>query len=268
MQIIETKIESKTFKSELCEDGLFISDDFIAIIDGVTAKGKHLWQGKTSGRYAKDIILNELTKMPKDIQAYELFGNLSKRLKVCYNKEMDKEVQEEKLRASIIIYTAAHEEVWSYGDCQCIIDGVYYTHKKSIDSMNENIRCFILQNALLNGKTYEQLSKEDIGREAIQEFMKMQFSFENKEMVFGYPILNGDEIKESLIKRYKATKGKEIVLASDGYPMLYNTLDESESYLRKQLKTDPLCCREFFSTKGVLQGNQSFDDRSYCRVVI
>lgn len=39
MQIIEQFIASKYGDDVLCEDGLFINDKFIAVMDGVTAKG-------------------------------------------------------------------------------------------------------------------------------------------------------------------------------------------------------------------------------------
>ena len=39
VQIIEQFICSKYPDQKKCEDGLFISNDFIAVIDGVTSKG-------------------------------------------------------------------------------------------------------------------------------------------------------------------------------------------------------------------------------------
>ena len=39
VQIIEQFICSKYPDQQTCEDGLFISSDFIAVIDGVTSKG-------------------------------------------------------------------------------------------------------------------------------------------------------------------------------------------------------------------------------------
>lgn len=60
----------------------------------------------------------------------------------------------------------------------------------------------------------------------------------------------------------------ELVLASDGYPFLKPTLDESEAMLASQLGNDPLCMNTFKATKGLMAGNKSFDDRSYLRVGI
>ena len=61
--------------------------------------------------------------------------------------------------------------------------------------------------------------------------------------------------------------GREIVLASDGYPFLKPTLADSEAALAHLIATDPQCIREFIATKGLVGGNRSFDDRTYVRFV-
>lgn len=56
MQVIEKFIASKYGDDALCEDGLFINDKFIAVMDGVTAKGDILWNNKTSGLDRKSVV--------------------------------------------------------------------------------------------------------------------------------------------------------------------------------------------------------------------
>ena len=69
-----------------------------------------------------------------------------------------------------------------------------------------------------------------------------------------------------LIKVIHLSEGKhEIILASDGYPLLRPTLQQSEQDLDRLLKEDPQCCRLYESTKGLKPGNKSFDDRTYVR---
>ena len=58
----------------------------------------------------------------------------------------------------------------------------------------------------------------------------------------------------------------EIVLASDGYPFLHPTLEESEAALQRQRQHDPLnYSPDFQATKAFHPDNNSFDDRSYIR---
>ena len=49
VQIIEQFICSKYPDQKKCEDGLFISSDFIAVIDGVTSKGALTWPDGSEG---------------------------------------------------------------------------------------------------------------------------------------------------------------------------------------------------------------------------
>ena len=57
----------------------------------------------------------------------------------------------------------------------------------------------------------------------------------------------------------------EIVLASDGYPFLEPTLAASEVALAEQIANDPQNIHSFIATKGIVEGNKSFDDRTYIR---
>lgn len=63
MKIIEKFIASKYGDDTLCEDGLFINDKFIAVMDGVTAKGKLLWDSKTSGFRTKEVLINAMAQL-------------------------------------------------------------------------------------------------------------------------------------------------------------------------------------------------------------
>ena len=114
----------------------------------------------------------------------------------------------------------------------------------------------------------DSLALTDPGRAYIQENLFMQFSFENKIGPFGYPVLNGMGIEESMLKRYPISSGDTIVLASDGYPALCNTLKKSEAELTHIHQKDPLCFRLYRSTKGFTNDTMSFDDRCYCRFVV
>ncbi len=59
-----------------------------------------------------------------------------------------------------------------------------------------------------------------------------------------------------------------VVLASDGYPILKATLQESEESLARHLADDPQNIKEYVATKGLVEGNLSFDDRAYVRLTI
>lgn len=93
----------------------------------------------------------------------------------------------------------------------------------------------------------------------------MQLAFENVLGYFGYPVLNGQGIEKSMIRKYQVKPGDQIVLASDGYPILKSSLMDSENELQNIKNKDQLCYKEYRSTKGIEGNNVSFDDRTYCR---
>ena len=87
-------------------------------------------------------------------------------------------------------------------------------------------------------------------------------------MEFGYPMLDGTVVESRFLKTQKVAEGSTIVLATDGYPILKESLAESEKELARLLKEDPLCIFDYKSTKGLAEGCSSFDDRTYVRLEI
>ena len=269
MKIIEKYILGKAQDQQLCEDGLFVSDDMIMVVDGVTSKGSMLFEGKSSGRYCKDLIL-ELAENTdfKNITAESFLNLIDKTLSEKVKNQFGDLDITDYPRACLIAYNKSKNEVWSYGDCQCMINGKLFANEKAIDTVTSNVRSFYLTKAVLQGATTDELIQNDVGRNAIMDMLKAQFMFENKDCEWGYPVINGQGINLKLLKTYHVCEGDEVILASDGYPVLKHTLRESEEELERILKEDPMCFNEFKTTKGVKKGNNSFDDRTYCRFVI
>ena len=269
MQVVETFLCGKENNPKTCEDGIFIGEYLVAVIDGVTAKGHRLWDGHKSGYYAKEILLEYLNRKHIEKQEpLELLNNLDKVLKdaVAVSKELLQ--PEEYPRASIIIYNDYYKEIWNYGDCQCSINGIAHTHTKEIDVINAKLRAARLKEALRDGMSMDELIINDIGRDAILENLLKQFTYENKKENYGYPILNGMGIEKEMLCIYKVKNGDEIILASDGYPKLGRSLEESEAKLQRIITKDPLCFQLYPSTKGIKEGNISFDDRAFCRICV
>lgn len=268
MKIIESFLCGKENNPLTCEDGIFISDKMIAIIDGVTAKSEYLWNGKKSGCFAKDVLMEYLQTGVEHLTAMELFTGMDSVLRDCIGEQEQILHMKEYPRASVIVYNDIYKEVWMYGDCQCRIGDSVYTHEKKVDTLNAMLRAYHLERFLLQGMTVEELAKEDLGRVAILDNLNSQFAFENKVGQFGYPVLNGMGIEASMMKVYSVSVGEEVILASDGYPVLGTSFAESEEYLKRVLREDPMCFRMHPSTKGLQEGNVSFDDRAFCRFVV
>ncbi len=264
MKVMQSFIEGKAGNPDTCEDGLVIKEHFIAVVDGVTAKSEHLWDGSKSGCYARKLLCSYMEENPvEDMGDLELLEHLNSLLHEAAEGKGALRIQDYP-RAAIIFYQEKTGTICSYGDCQCLINGKKYDHGKLIDDMNACVRGFYLEYALMHGSTLEELKEHDVGRDAIKQNLLMQFSFENQDGRFGYPVLNGMGINPSLVVRHHVCDGDMVVLASDGYPELSDTLEDSEQRLKKIIQDDPLCFRRYPSTKGIKPGSQSFDDRTYC----
>ena len=94
-------------------------------------------------------------------------------------------------------------------------------------------------------------------------YLKEQGIFANTNYSFGYSVINGGTIIPKNVKVYSVQSGDRIILATDGYPKLFDTLEASEQYLELKLKEDPDCVYSLRGTKGVSSGNVSFDDRAF-----
>lgn len=259
--IIEYYIQGKTGNIDDLEDAIVVTKDFYAVIDGVTSKFPVKYQKKTAGRYCAELLKSAIESLPRDIDVNCALELLDKTVSLAY--EGGEITAENKMQASVIIYSKARREVWSYGDCQLMINDTVYDHKKAIDKTLENLRALTILTYLNEGGERESLFENDIGRESIMPYLKKQSQFANADGYFGYGVIDGCGINKSHIKVYTVEKGDNVILASDGYPRLFKTLEESEKYLKEALENDPLCICENMQTKMKSQGNASFDDRSY-----
>lgn len=281
IQIIEQSIISKYPEQDQCEDGLFIGNDYIAVADGVTGKGTLRWPpaedrissitplSMTSGRYAREVLLKALKTMPPDMDGPSAIGYLNQALARAGQGRAHilREHREERLQAVIILYSRRRREVWSFGDCQCIIGHELYTHSKKIDDLMAQVRSLYDQTELMLGRTVEELCADDPGRSYILPLLRRQLMFANQDSPWGYDVLDGFAIHPEHVAVHPVQPGAQVVLASDGYPKLQESLAESEDILHALIEKDPLCIWENPGTKGLVKGNVSFDDRTYVRFI-
>lgn len=266
MKFIESFLKGKNPDPKKCEDGFFINDDFVVVVDGVTSKGLPLKNGKTGGCEAKDLILQAFRTMPAKIDVEECLTILDDLLAQAYEELCEKKAVENYLRAAVIIYSNAKRCIWSYGDCLFAINGQVIDNSKLVDRLASELRSILICEYLSHGFSKDDLLMNDKARQEILPLLKLQQHLENLDSEFGFPVLNGHGICKKLIRSIPVPKASsEIVLASDGYPILCASLEESENELQNILKNDPLCYQLFPNTKGVQEGLYSFDDRCYIR---
>lgn len=289
MKIIESSIIGKK-SPEACEDGMVVTDDFIAVIDGSTSKTpKHLNSDMKNGRYAMMLISEYIREELKadasvdefcqGVTAY-IYNKVYEKLGV---EERLKEHPEERLTASAILYSRTRNEVWMVGDCQAIIGGKLYENGKPYEEKIARKRVELIEQGLSPAEARKQIEPL---------LIKAMLSGQNQTytVIDGYPIYregvkvvsvsDSSSVQDSVPASDSvpcsdsasasgtiSVSSFEIVLASDGYPFLKPTLAASEAALAEQIANDPQNIRSFIATKGIVEGNKSFDDRTYIRFV-
>lgn len=267
-EIIEQYIQGKRKDQSLNEDGLVITENYIAVIDGASSAAP--FNGVSGGLLAKNILVKGLSEMKTEDDGFEVIKRLDSLL-----HEAQKDFPESKLDpakrmyASLVIYSVKDRQIWNYGDCPFLINGTFHQFDKKIDTLNADVRSFITQAELSLGKREEDILRNDVGATFIKTLLNYQPVFANKSCEFGYPILDGYGINKDLFECIDVSDGDEVVLATDGYPKLCGTLEESERELSRILAEDPLCImNENRAVKGVYDGLDSFDDRCYIRFTV
>ena len=257
MKIIETKIVGKK-SLESCEDGIVCTDDFVAVIDGSTSKTPtHLSPAMKNGRFAMTLISEYIRQ---ELKAEASVDDFCQGVTAyIYNKvyvPLDiasrlRSHPEERLTASAIVYSRARQEVWMVGDCQAIIDGKLYENGKPYEQEVAEKRAALVR---------QGVSPAEARQAIVPQLVQAMLDGQNKT----YAVIDGFPIYREGVKVVNE-KSHEVILASDGYPFLKPTLEESETALANQLAHDPQNIDTFIATKGLVDGNVSFDDRAYVR---
>ena len=264
VEIKESFILGKREDESLNEDGLVVTDNYISVIDGASSAAS--FNGVSGGLLAKNIIASELETLENIEDGFKVIKHLNLLLKQAQKAFPESESNPSKrMFASLIIYNINTRQIWNYGDCPFTVNGVLHQYDKKIDVLNANIRSFVVQYALATGKNIDDILRADPGAEAIKQMLDYQNTFANKNVEYGYPILDGFELCRELFETVDVSQGDEVVLATDGYPKICPTLAESEKELQRLLESDPLCIGENKAVKCRYHGLKSFDDRCYIR---
>lgn len=153
------------------------------------------------------------------------------------------------------------------GDCQCLVANEKHTNPKRIDRLLSEVRAFYLFSELRSGKTINDLLELDPGRSFILPLLERQALFQNADAPYGYSVFDGFPVALKDVKQIQVSRdATHLVLASDGYPDLASSLEESEKRLQEAIARDPLCMTLNKSTKGMGRNSSSFDDRAYLKI--
>lgn len=242
----------------------------MAVIDGSTSKTtRRHSRWYSNGRYAMKLISDYIRHADKNISVDRFCYEVTEVIRKHYKKsEMEHLAAhpEERLCASCIVFSRLRREIWMIGDCQCLVGDEYYDNPKPGEAQIAGLRAEEARRLLQSGEcTVDDLRREDISRKAILPRLVASMVKENVD----YAVIDGFPIPMRKVRVLTLDFSPwTVVLASDGYPFLCPTLEESEARLQQQIASDPLNIDTFKATKACLEGNNSFDDRSYIRIEV
>ena len=258
------------------EDGLLATPaGYVAVIDGATSKSAFRLDGKASGRWAMELLAEAISGFPPGLDMPQAVARLTEAVRAFYARRgLEGYVAghpSHRFTASVVMFSLARREVWQVGDCPCRVGAACFPNGKLIDRIAADARCAFNLAFRLGGGTCPDIAADDPGRRFIRPLLEMQAAFQNQPpgvSPYAYAAVDGFPVPLELVNVYPVHPGDEVVLASDGYPLVLPTLSESEWYLRRVLEEDPSCLSLFKSTKGKQAGNRSFDDRAFVRFTL
>ena len=268
MQIIEQTIVPKN-PARKSEDGIVATPDFVAVIDGSTSKSRvRCYRDTFLGHHSPGLlamltVAATIKTMPADVTCHQFCQAAALAIRRRYIKSLLPHLAqhpEDRLAASAIVYSRLRRELWLIGDCQALVDGTLIDNPKPHEQMLAQERADIIRQT---PRPWDSFLIDDTARQTIIPHMLECMQQQN----VSYAVLDGFPVAERYVKVIALDfQPHQLVLASDGYPFLCPTLEESEARLAAQHREDPLNIGPaFMATKAFMRGNNSFDDRAYIR---
>ena len=219
------------------------------------------------------LVSNYIRRMPKNTTCEAFLRGVTAYVRKHYKKSMLQrlaEHPEDRLTSSVVVFSRLCREIWMIGDCQCLVSPItqhptpqFYDNPKPYEAELAAMRAKEVERLLNEGHTADDLCRNDIARPVI--IPRMIETMRNQNIT--YSVVDGFPIDRQHVRTITLDfQPYEIVLASDGYPFLHPTLEESEAALQHQRQHDPLNIGPHFqATKAFHPDFNSFDDRTYIR---
>lgn len=290
MKIIEQALTAKNPRKK-SEDGIVVTDDFVAVIDGSTSKSTYQHTrhqpfkalmahafNASNGRYAMLLTASYIRHMGKNTTCEQFMRGVTAHIRKHYSETMMQRLTdhpEDRMTCSVIIFSRLRREIWMIGDCQGLLtpchpssspaDSIFLDNPKPAEAELAEKRAAETKRLLAEGHSIDELRRNDKARATIIPRMLETMLQQN----ISYSVIDGFPIAKRYVRVITLDfQSWNVVLASDGYPHLRATLAESEQALEQQRLNDPLNIGDFKATKAFHPDFNSFDDRAYIRFVV
>lgn len=270
IEIREQFVEAKS-ADRVCEDMIVTTDDFLAVIDGASDVTGAQFDGKTGGRFAAEVVASVITELPPTIDARTFADTLAERLRAEVHDTvgtLSKDVRWP--NACVACASVYRREVWRIGDCNVTIGGVENLGGKRVDDAAYGFRAAVNAALLAKGMPLSTIVEDDPGAHATRPLLDNQQHLANVVGSWGFGCINGLRVPDDYLEVLTIPASPtEVIITSDGFPVVAATLQESEAALRALIERDPAAVGELWSVgKSTKSGANAPDDRAYLRFEI
>ncbi len=265
MQVIEQFSQSKYGDDLRNEDAIVITDHYVAVIDGATDLSGIQLEGTTPGRFAAQTVKEAIECLSKDVDGHQAMKFIAEFLKI---RKIDRDLPKEFRPFCVLaIYSKQNKQLFRLKDIQVKLNSKELDSTiRAMDAMIP-FRQAVFHSRIEAGATTEELYKDDPFMPSMKALCYHQKSLENNnKSAWGFGVMNGEDIPERFIEIIDVPTGSDVIITSDGYPIVKDTLEASEAALRKLLVEDPLLIGTHPQPKGIKPGLDSFDDRSWLKI--
>lgn len=266
-RLVESMLLGKTDDLPRCEDAIIVTPDFVVVVDGATAPEACGCPHESPGRSAAQAITAATGRLAADVDLGEALRHWTAAVVAAAATHPG---HAESLSASLAAYARQRREIWIVGDVSAALDGVVIQRTKVVDRVAAGFRRAVLHAEIASGASLDSLRSDDPGRAAILPLLRRQRAFRNvaaSEYGFAAVAVEATPLALCQVVRLDA-RSHELVLATDGYPVVASDLATAEARVAAEISADPLMVGDHLQTKGVAPGAASFDDRAFVRPTI
>ena len=164
----------------------------------------------------------------------------------------------------MLIFSHHRRELWRIGDSGFAIDGDVDLPDKPIDQLAYGLRAAYLHALIAGGADPDELGDDDPGFELLKPVYVAQRHLTNQTMPYGYGALDGSTVPEPYIECIPVPDdARRLVLVTDGYPFILDTLQATENALAELMTRDPLGITDWPRSLGIGPLIDAFDDRAW-----
>lgn len=267
MKILENRTTGKYGTDSRNEDAVVITPYFTAVIDGATDISGAETGGMTPGRFAAQTVAAAFTKLDKNADAAATVAFLTAALAEA--RRAHNVPQEVRPFCVFACYSKERQQIFRLKDIKIAVNGAEVAGEIAVVEALVEARRALLHGCLAAGKSVAELQEDDPSRVIYSAFSTHNFALlNNADSAYGFGAIDGSPVPDIFIETVDLPERAEVILASDGYPVLKDSLAESEAVLADILARDPLLIGDYPQPRAMLQNGVSFDDRSWLRFSI